>query len=254
MPGNFSSCASASRSGRHLRYAASNFSSAASRPSWRRYSTFRAVSPGKLSRAANLFGPGKACSLRPWTSTVGPSSLAMRFLIFAAWTIRMRWPMSAHAAASYGEEKQTALKPRYRACNLPTTESRCPTSGNALPSASSESMSSTCLLTTPPRPRPRPHRGSHLPPPARIPPPHPRHRRRRKPHVNAPPHSPHKPQGQTPPETSRSPQKNKARQTATRNVPQPSPLLSDRFISTPLLYQHPDNHKGFLWMWRGGLV
>jgi hypothetical protein len=35
----------------------------------------------------------------------------MRFLIFAACTIRMRWPMIAYAATSYGEKKQTGRKP-----------------------------------------------------------------------------------------------------------------------------------------------
>ena len=93
MPGNSSSRASASRSGRDLRCAASSFSSVASRARRRRYSIFGGVRPGKSSSVSSFSGPGKACSLTPWTSTVGPSSVAMRFLIFAACTIRMRWPI-----------------------------------------------------------------------------------------------------------------------------------------------------------------
>ena len=74
MPGNSSSSANASCSGRDLRYAASSFCSAASRPRRRRYSTLRAVSPGKASSVFSFCGPGKACCLTPWISTVGPSS------------------------------------------------------------------------------------------------------------------------------------------------------------------------------------
>ena len=67
----------------------------------------------------------------------------MRCLILAAWVIRMRWQISAHAAASYGEQNPTGRSPGHRSCSSPTTGSRRPTSGNPLPSTSSDSIRST---------------------------------------------------------------------------------------------------------------
>jgi hypothetical protein len=71
----------------------------------------------------------------------------MRALIAAACRIRMRWPMMAQAAASYGDQKPTGRSPGYRRCSPATTGSRSPTAGNPDPSTSSDRIRATCART-----------------------------------------------------------------------------------------------------------
>jgi hypothetical protein len=81
--------------------------------------------------------------------TAWPSAAAIRSLILAACTIWIRCPISAHAAASYGEQNPTGRSPGQRPCSRPTTGSRRPTAGNPLPSTSSDRIRATCSRTAP---------------------------------------------------------------------------------------------------------
>lgn len=73
----------------------------------------------------------------------------MRALIAAAWTIRMRWPMTDQAAASYGEWKHTGRSPGYAAMRPATTGSPSASPGNPEPSTSSERTRASCARAAP---------------------------------------------------------------------------------------------------------
>jgi hypothetical protein len=68
----------------------------------------------------------------------------MPALIAAAWRVWMRWPMIAQAAASYGDQKPTGRRPRYRRCSPAITGSLSPTAGNREPSTSSDKIRDLC--------------------------------------------------------------------------------------------------------------
>ena len=78
----------------------------------------------------------------------------MRVLIAAACRIRMRCPMIAQAAASYGDQKPTGRRPGYRRCSPAATGSRSPTAGNPDPSTSSDKIRASCALMTAASPGP----------------------------------------------------------------------------------------------------
>jgi hypothetical protein len=77
----------------------------------RSHSGLRPDSPGKVLSPASRSGAGKAWTIRPPKVTGSPSCCAMRALIAAACRIRMRWPITAQAAASYGDQKPTGRRP-----------------------------------------------------------------------------------------------------------------------------------------------
>ena len=59
----------------------------------------------------------------------------------------IRCEMTAQAAVSYGEVKQTGRRPGSAFISRPTAGSRSPTAGYSVPSASREKTRATCLST-----------------------------------------------------------------------------------------------------------
>ncbi|KOT88713.1 hypothetical protein ADK86_31325 [Streptomyces sp. NRRL F-5755] len=79
--------------------------------------------------------PRKRCPYRS-----ARRALIAAALFAAAWILRMRCPMTAHTAASYGEWKHTGRSPGYSAMSRETTGSPTASPGKPLPSTSSERM------------------------------------------------------------------------------------------------------------------
>src|ERR1700688_945782 len=125
----------------------SSLPSRAARAIPRNHSGLRPESPGNPSRSTSRCGDGKENSVAPASTIACPSCCAIFALTAAAWIMRIRCPMTAQQAASYGVQKQTGGGPGYFAWSPATTSSRCPTSGNSRASTSSERIRATLDAT-----------------------------------------------------------------------------------------------------------
>ena len=105
------------------------------------------VRPGRGARSISRSGGGNVNSTRSPKSTLSPSSSLIARRMVAAWVIRIRWQISAQAAASYGVENSTGRNPGKRSCTCLITGSLSPIAAKPVPSASSDRIRSTWAWT-----------------------------------------------------------------------------------------------------------